>query len=84
MLRFGAADPQDVLSLQNRLNRNGSLAREEAAYLTHGNDLFTIASSDDGAVIRLEAWVENSLIRFCKTYYRVMMSRLENETRVES
>jgi hypothetical protein len=71
MLAYEAAKPRDVLSLQNWVNGNACLAREETAYLTHCKELLSIASSDDGAVTQLEAWVEDNLIRFYKCFREV-------------
>jgi hypothetical protein len=71
MLGFEAAKPRDVLSLQNWVNGNACLAREETAYLARCNELLSVASSDDGAVTRLEAWVEDNLIRFYKGFRKV-------------
>ena len=64
MLGFEVAKPRDVLSLQNWVNGNACLAREETAYLTRCKDLLCVASSNDSAVTRLEAWVEDNLICF--------------------
>lgn len=64
MLGFEVAKPRDVLSLQNWVNGNTCLAREETAYLTRCKDLLSVASSNDSAVTRLEAWVEDNLICF--------------------
>ena len=66
MLSFEAAKPRDVLSMQNWINGNACLSREETAYLTRGNELLSVASPDDSAMGRLEAWVEDNLIRFYK------------------
>lgn len=71
MLGFDVAKPRDVLSLQNWVNGNACLAREETAYLTQCKDLLSMASSDDNAVTRLEAWVEDKLIRFYKGFRQV-------------
>ena len=66
MLGFESARSRDVLSLQNWVNGNACLAREEAAYLTHCKDLLSIAPSGDDAVTQLRPWVEDKLIRFYK------------------
>jgi hypothetical protein len=71
MLSFEAAKPRDVLSLQNWVNGNACLAREETAYLTRCNELLSVASLGDGAVSWLEAKVEDILIRFYKVVYKV-------------
>ena len=64
MISFDVAKPRDILNLQNWVKGNACLAREETAYLTNGPDLMSMASSDDLALTRLEAWVEDFLIRF--------------------
>jgi hypothetical protein len=64
MLKLEAAKPRDVLSLQNWVNGNSCLAPAETAYLTYCKELLSVAPSDDDAVTRLEAWIEDSLIRF--------------------
>jgi hypothetical protein len=76
MLAYEAAKPRDVLSLQNWVNGNACLAREETAYLTHCKELLSIAPSDDGAVTQLKAWVEDNLIRFYKCFRKVRIYAL--------
>jgi hypothetical protein len=63
MLDSEFAKPRDVRSLQNWVNGNGCLSWEETEYLTHCNDLRSIAPLEDGAAARFEAWVEDSLVR---------------------
>ena len=77
MLVFAAASPRDVASLRNWANGDACLAREETTYLDHHNDLFNIAPSEDSAVTRLEVWVEDCLIHFCKSFYWVRMNGSE-------
>ncbi|PMD51350.1 uncharacterized protein K444DRAFT_707604, partial [Hyaloscypha bicolor E] len=64
MISFDVAKPRDILNLQNWVKGNACLAREETAYLANGPDLMSMAFSDDLALTRLEAWVEDFLIRF--------------------
>lgn len=71
MLMFEAAKSRDVLSLQNWVDGNACLAREEAAYLAHGRDLLSIAPAGDDAVTQLRPWVEDKLIRFYKGFREV-------------
>jgi hypothetical protein len=71
MLNFDAAKPRDVLSLQNWIEGNACLARDETAYLSFCKELLSIASPDDDAVARLESWVEDKLIRFYKGFREV-------------
>ncbi|KAH6696606.1 hypothetical protein BKA61DRAFT_623295 [Leptodontidium sp. MPI-SDFR-AT-0119] len=68
MLNFGPARRRDVESLQNWLDGTGCLAREEAAYLTHHRELVSLAPAGDNAIIQLEAWVEDKLIRFYRGF----------------
>ncbi|KAK3936714.1 hypothetical protein QBC46DRAFT_461337 [Diplogelasinospora grovesii] len=68
MLSFGSAEGRDVRSLQNWLDGTGCLAREETAYLTHSRDLVSLAPAGDNAVLQLETWVEDKLIRFYRGF----------------
>ncbi|XTI82344.1 hypothetical protein V2W45_1228407 [Cenococcum geophilum] len=68
MLSFGSAQRRDVKSLQNWLDGTGCLAREETAYLAHHRELASLAPVADSAVIQLEAWVEDKLIRFYRGF----------------
>ncbi|KAE9363029.1 hypothetical protein N431DRAFT_357402, partial [Stipitochalara longipes BDJ] len=68
MLNLDAAKPRDVLSLQNWVNGNACLAREETTYLSFCKELLSIATPDDDTVARLETWVEDNLIRFYKGF----------------
>ena len=76
MLSFGPAQRRDVESLQNWLDGTGCLAREETAYLAHRRELVSLAPVADSAVVQLEAWVEDKLIRFCRGFRRVREKRL--------
>lgn len=60
-----------VLGLQNWINGNGCLARDETEYLKYRNDLLSIATADDGAVMKMESWVVNALIRWYKRFHQV-------------
>lgn len=71
MLGFEAATLRDVSSLQNWVNGNGCMAREETAYLTRCNDLLSMAPAGDDAVAQLRPWVEDKLIRFYKGFHEV-------------
>lgn len=66
------AKPRDIRSLQNWLNGTGCIAREETAYLTHDQELVSLAVSGDSALQQLEVWVEDKLIRFCRGFRKVM------------
>ena len=71
MLNFEAAKPRDVLSLQNWVNGNACLARDETTYLTFCKELLSISSPNDDTVSRLECWVEDALIRVYKGFRAV-------------
>jgi len=71
MLSFGAAQGREVESLQNWLDGNGCLAREETAYLTHHRELVSLAPAGDSATLQFESWVEDKLIRFCRAFRKV-------------
>lgn len=66
MLTFEAANPRDVLSLQNWVKGNPYLARDETAYLTRCKELLRVVDPRDGIVARLEAWIEEKLAQFYK------------------
>ncbi|KAH7089886.1 hypothetical protein FB567DRAFT_312317 [Paraphoma chrysanthemicola] len=63
------ANPRDVQSLQNWVNGNGCLSWGETEYLTHCNDLQSLADSQDSAVTRSESLVEYALVYLLK-YFR--------------
>lgn len=65
------ANPRDVQSLQNWVNGNGCLGWGETEYLTHCNDLQSLADSQDSAVTRSESLVENTLVCILK-YFRTV------------
>ena len=75
MLNFGPAQRRDVESLQNWLDGTGCLAREEIAYLTHHRELVSLAPAGDNAVLQLEVWVEDKLIRFYRGFRKVKEGR---------
>lgn len=66
-----AARPRVVSSLQNWVNGNGCIAREETAYLEHSKELLTVASADDTVMTWLETFVEASLIRLRQFFGKV-------------
>lgn len=70
MLSFSSAQQRDVESLQNWLDGNGCLAREESAYLAHHEELVSLAPASDSAILTLEAWVENRLIRSWQSFWK--------------
>ena len=71
ILSLDVAKSRNVLSLQNWVSSNACLAREETAYLNRGADLVSLAPPEDGAMARLQGWVEDTLIIFCKRFRTV-------------
>jgi hypothetical protein len=71
MLKFNAAKPRDILSLQNWVNGSACLAREETAYLTRGDDLFCSASPNESCIKATEDWLEDNIIHFYKGFRKV-------------
>ncbi len=71
MLSFGTAQPRDIESLQNWLDSTGCLAREESAYLTYNRELVSLAPAGDSAMMQLEAWVEDKVIRLWPGFQKV-------------
>jgi hypothetical protein len=65
------AEGRDVESLQNWLNGNGCIAREETAYLAHSREIATLAPSRDKALLKMEVWMENALFRFYRGFRKV-------------
>ncbi|KAF2195567.1 hypothetical protein K469DRAFT_649652 [Zopfia rhizophila CBS 207.26] len=82
MLSYRAAGLRHVVSLQNWVNNNACLARAETAYLTYSNDLLSVAPSHDGASERMEAWVEDKLVRYCKTFQKGLRRNVSNDSSV--
>lgn len=72
MLEFKVAKRRDVTSLRNWVDGNACLSWEETEYLTR-NDLLSVAFSEDSAVARLEAWVEDSFVRFFDGFRKVCL-----------
>ena len=66
MLNFESASSRSIASLQNWLNGNWCLARDETAYLLQSRDLICLATLKDSAIDKLIAWVEDLLIWLCK------------------
>lgn len=71
MLSLGPAQKRDVESLQNWLDGNGCLTREECAYLEHDRELVSLAPAGDCAISQFEAWVEDKLIRLSGNFRMV-------------
>ncbi|KAE8447334.1 hypothetical protein EG329_010892 [Mollisiaceae sp. DMI_Dod_QoI] len=64
VLGFEAASDRDVVNLQNWIDGNGCIARDESAYLARPEDLLSVVSPDDYAVAWLGALVEDSRVYF--------------------
>lgn len=72
MLSSSQARERDVQSLRNWLDGNGCLAREETEYLSHRGDLVSLAAPGDNAVVQLEAWVEDKVIKYHRRFREVI------------
>jgi hypothetical protein len=75
VLGFKAASDRDVVNLQNWVDGNGCIAREETAYLARAGDLLSVVSPDDNAVAWLGALVEDSCVYFRKRFGQVRNPR---------
>ena len=71
VLSFEAASHRDVMNLQNWVDGNGCIAREETAYLTRADDLLSVTPPDDSAVPWLESLVEDSHVYFRERFGKV-------------
>jgi len=69
--RLTQAQRRDVEGLRKWVDGNGCIAREESRYLGHGGDLFTFSSEDEDPLSRLERSVEDALVPFFRSYYKV-------------
>lgn len=76
MLSLDDAGIRDTDSLQNWVNGNGSVAREETEYLENSRDLTRIAPLKDTGLERAEKWVEDSAIRCWRGFREVARSTL--------
>jgi hypothetical protein len=68
MLNLDLAGPRDIESLQNWIDGNGCIARQESAYLTHSREMVSLAPCRDTALSQVEIWVENKLIQFYRKF----------------
>ena len=71
MLGFEAASHRDRLNLQNWVDGNSCIAREETAYLARTEDLVSVVSPDDSAVIWLGSLAEDGRVYFRECFGRV-------------
>ena len=74
MLSLDDAGVRDIDSLQNWVNGNGSIAREETEYLEYSRDLARIAPVKDTSLERAEKWVEDATIRCWRGFREVAVS----------
>ena len=77
ILGLEAASSRDVVSLQNWVDGNACLARQETDYLAHYEDLFAVASFEDRSVSSMEVWVEDVLTYFHQRLRRVSFGWLQ-------
>jgi len=82
MLSLSPAQQRDVESLQNWLDGNGCLTREESAYLAHHGELVALAPAGDSAILQLEAWVEDRLIRLWRNFRKRRFHNMSNDPNV--
>ncbi|KAK3984183.1 hypothetical protein QBC44DRAFT_337438 [Cladorrhinum sp. PSN332] len=78
VLSLEDASHRDVANLQNWVDGNGCIARQETAYLARAEDLLSIASPDDGATTWLGVLVEGCHVLFHKNHPRLAPSRDPN------
>ncbi|KAL2840992.1 hypothetical protein BJY01DRAFT_15287 [Aspergillus pseudoustus] len=71
MLNIGRTCERDVESLQHWLDGTGSLAREEREYLTHRDDLASLAPTRDSAMAQIETWIEDKLVILLPSQHKV-------------
>ncbi|KAJ3577751.1 hypothetical protein NPX13_g2818 [Xylaria arbuscula] len=81
MLSFASAQPRDVESLRNWLGGTGCLAREETEYLT-SPELMSLAPAVDTATTKLEAWIEDKLIRHYHGFRKGTFHDISNDPNV--
>lgn len=82
MLSLNPAEQRDVESLQNWLDGNGCLAKEESAYLAHCGELVSLAPTRDSAILQLENWVETRLIRLWRNFRKSRFHNMSNDPNV--
>lgn len=70
-MAYNPASPRAVASLQNWVNGNRCIARDETAFLQESGDLIELCPSSDGVFVKLESWVEDNLRRFYKGFRQV-------------
>ncbi|KPM45605.1 hypothetical protein AK830_g988 [Neonectria ditissima] len=81
MLSSSNPESRNIESLQNWLNGNGCIARDERAYLAQ-RDLVSLAADGDSALVQLEAWIEDRLIGFYSGFCRNKSHNVSNDPNV--
>jgi hypothetical protein len=71
MLRYSSASERSILSLQNWVHGNACLSRAETHYLLLKKDLVTLGLPSDGAMERVEGWVEDRMIQLSDLFQKV-------------
>ena len=70
--RLPAAAKKNISSLQNWVNGNGSISRNEWKFL-HADDLFTTMNPADDALAMVESRVEDLFVRFHQKFKKVCL-----------
>ncbi|KAH7012908.1 hypothetical protein EDB80DRAFT_709107 [Ilyonectria destructans] len=81
MLSSSSAKSRNIESLQNWLDGNSSIARDESAYLEQ-RDLVSLAADGDSAILQLRAWIADALIRFYSGFCRNESHNVSNDPNV--
>jgi hypothetical protein len=71
MLALSPPTPRDVESLRNWLEGNKCIAEEECTYIKHNRDLVSLVPDGDRASVKLEALVEQLLIKLWRGFRKV-------------
>ncbi|KAJ5335662.1 uncharacterized protein N7506_005598 [Penicillium brevicompactum] len=77
VLSVGPSCPRDVESLRNWVESTGCMARDETAYLAHHHELVSLAPAGDNAMVQLETWIEDKVIRYWPSFQRPFPQRFE-------
>lgn len=62
-MRLPAASPRDMDSIRNWLDGTGCIARDETAFLSHGDDVANLTGTLDSAVDNVEIFIERAACR---------------------
>ncbi|CEJ93277.1 hypothetical protein VHEMI08877 [[Torrubiella] hemipterigena] len=82
ILTIPPAHTRDVNSLQNWLQGTGCISREETAYLSHHEELMSLAAEDDDAMIQLGNWVESGLMRISSDSLKHQFQLRSNDSNI--